>query len=135
MFDTYEVSLEVIRSLRDVVPAVEQFDRDLGDQMRRAATSVTLNLGEGQRSSKGNQRKHYQIAHGSANEVKACLDVTEAWGWPIETTAARAIIDRQLALLWRLTHGKAIKTQKGVPLDPADRVSGSRGRSTAPASA
>ena len=135
MFDTYEVSLLVIRSLRDVVPAIEGFDRDLGDQLRRAATSVTLNLGEGQRSSKGNQRKHYQIAHGSANEVKACLDVSEAWGWPVEVGPSRKIIDRQLALLWRLTKGKAIKTHKGEPIDPADRVSGSRARNTAPATA
>src|SRR4051794_26244542 len=43
MFIAYEVSLELITSLRRVVPAIEQHDRDLGDQIRRAASSVSLN--------------------------------------------------------------------------------------------
>src|SRR5262249_16608752 len=81
MFVAYEVSLEVIRNLRDVVTAVKRFDPDLADQMRRAASSVSLNLGEGAKRTAGNQRQHYEIAHGSANEVKACLDVADAWGY------------------------------------------------------
>jgi len=123
MFICYEVSLELIRNLRDLVPIIQRFDRDLADQMHRAATSVTLNLGEGQRLRGGNQRRHYEIAHGSANEVKASLDVAEAWGWVCDTEAPRRILDRQLALLWRLTHGRMIKTHYGKPV----RERGDRG--------
>ena len=64
MFISYEVSLEVIQSLRTLVPQIEQHDRDLADQLKRAASSVALNLAEGQRSAKGNKMKHYAIAHG-----------------------------------------------------------------------
>jgi len=83
---------------------IERNDRDLGDQIRRAATSVSMNLAEGQRSMKGNRHKHYSIAHGSANEVKAGLMVARAWGWIESSERALAILDRLLAVLWKLTH-------------------------------
>ena len=47
MFISYEVSLELIRNLRPIVPVVKRFDGDLADQMHRAATSICLNLAEG----------------------------------------------------------------------------------------
>ena len=106
MFIAYEVSVQLVTSLREVVPLVERSDRDLADQMRRAASSVVLNLAEGQRSAKGNKHKHYAIAHGSANEVKAALAVAQAWGWIGEAHVPREILDRLLAILWRLTHRK-----------------------------
>ena len=104
MFVAYEVSVQLATSLREIIPLVERSDRDLADQMRRAASSVVLNLAEGQRSAKGNKQKHYSIAHGSANEVKAALAVARAWGWIDDAHAPLQILDRLLALLWRLTH-------------------------------
>ena len=104
MFIAYDVSVELIRELREIVPAIKRFDRDLAEQLRTAASSITLNLAEGQRYQDGNQRKHYAIAQGSACEVLAALDVAECWGWIGDTTKARAILDRLRALLWRLTH-------------------------------
>jgi four helix bundle protein len=104
MFIACEVSVQLVESLRDVVPLVERSDRDLADQLRRAASSVVLNLAEGQRSAKGNRHKHHALAHGSANEVKAALELACAWGWIGQVDAPREILDRLLALLWRLTH-------------------------------
>jgi four helix bundle protein len=105
MFITYEVSLDLIRTLRDVVPIIKKHDKDLADQIQRAASSVTLNLGEGARSTAGNQRARYESAHGSANEVKAALQVAASWGWIADATPQLAVLDRLLALLWRLTNG------------------------------
>ena len=104
MFIAYEVSLEVITSLRGVVSQIERHDRDLADQIRRAASSVALNLMEGQRLTKGNKPKHYAIAHGSANEVKGGLQTAIAWGWIEDASEPLSRLDRLLALLWRLTH-------------------------------
>jgi four helix bundle protein len=104
MFIAYEVSLDVIKSLRVVMPQIERNDRDLADQIRRAASSVALNLAEGQRLTKGNKPKHYAIAHGSANEVRAAIHTALAWGWIEEATKQLAALDRLLALLWRLNH-------------------------------
>jgi four helix bundle protein len=107
MFVAYEVSLELIRELRSLVPAIQRFDRELATQIKNAAGSITLNLSEGQRSGGGNQRRHYELAHGSANEVKGTLAVAEAWGWIGEAERVRAVLDRLLALLWRLTHPRS----------------------------
>ena len=122
-FVAYDVSIQLIEQLAVVVAQLEERDADLADQMRRAATSVSLNLGEGAGCSAGRRRVHYEIAHGSAREVKACLDVAVAWGWARDYTQPRAVLDRLLGLLWGLTKGKWIKTRKGVPI----RESGPRG--------
>jgi four helix bundle protein len=106
MFVAYEVSVELVRALRPLVPEVEKTDKDLADQMRRAASSVVLNLAEGQRSAKGNRHKHYSIAHGSANEVKAALELACAWGIVGDAQRQRDILDRLLGLLWGLTHAR-----------------------------
>jgi four helix bundle protein len=106
MFVALEVSYLVIKAVRPIVAIVERSHRDLADQILRAATSVSLNLAEGQRSAKGNCAKHYAIAHGSANEVKAGIQLAIALGI-IGDDAGMAplrVLDRQLALLWRLTH-------------------------------
>ena len=104
MFIAHDVSLQLIESLASVVPLIAREDRDLANQLRRAASSVSLNLAEGSRSKGGNKQKHFAIAHGSANEVKAALQVALAWGWLRDATHPLAVLDRLLALLWRLTH-------------------------------
>ena len=104
MFVAYQVGIELVESLREVVVVVEKSDPDLADQMRRAASSVVLNLAEGQRSAKGNRGKHYAIAHGRANEVKAALELARAWGWISDARRPFDILDHLLRLLWGLTH-------------------------------
>lgn len=104
MFVAYEVSLDLIRALRPIVESIETRNRDLADQLQRAASSVSLNLGEGARSQKGNKAKHYGYAHASANEVRAALQTAEAWGLLRDVDAALAILDRLMGLLWGLTH-------------------------------
>jgi hypothetical protein len=43
------------------------------------------------------------MAHGSAGEIRGALEVAEAWGWQIDSAHARALLDRELGLLWGLT--------------------------------
>jgi four helix bundle protein len=111
MFIAYDVTKELITSLRELVSRIREHDRDLADQLHRAATSVLLNLAEGQKFNNGNRRKHYEIAQGSANEVKAAIDAAEAWGWIESATVQRQLIDRVLALLWKLSHADAIQSR------------------------
>lgn len=106
MFAALEVSYLVVEAVSSLVPAIERRNRDLADQLLRASTSISLNLAEGQRSAKGNRMKHYAIAHGSANEANTAVKLAVALGYVDATAAARAlaILDRELALLWKLTH-------------------------------
>jgi four helix bundle protein len=106
-FECYEVALEWVRSLGEVLVVLDRRDRDLARQARRAATSVPLNLAEGNRRT-GKDRTHlFRVAAGSADEVRAVLDVAEAWGYvPAKRLeSARVYLDRVLAMTWRLTHG------------------------------
>ena len=105
-FHAFDVSLEMIRQVREPLTAITQRDPALADQLRRAAASVALNLSEGRRRS-GRDRIHlYRVAAGSADEVAASLRVAEAWGHVEAPSIAPALglCDRILAMLWRLTH-------------------------------
>ena len=46
MLDAQKVAMELIEGLREVVGRVRTGSPDLADRMRRAATSVALNLAE-----------------------------------------------------------------------------------------
>jgi four helix bundle protein len=106
MFVAYEISLDLNRALQPILRAVKRHDRDLAEQMRTAASSITLNIAEGARSTGGNQRQRYESAHGSAHEVKGALDLSDACGYVDNIDVAKKILDRQLALLWGLTHSR-----------------------------
>ena len=101
-----QVALEVIRDIRPLLEQVRRQDRGLFDQMRRAASSVVLNIGEGQASDGGNARARYAMAAGSAREVSAALRVAVAWGY-VGEGAAQGIemkLDRVRRTLWGLRH-------------------------------
>ena len=103
-FVSYDVSVELIRELRGVMPEIRQHDPDLAKQIRRAASSVTMNLGEG-RKRVGQDRTHFfRIADGSAGEVEAGIDTAEAWGYIEPNGQLRRLLSRLLGLLWGLTH-------------------------------
>jgi four helix bundle protein len=105
-WDVYEVSLDLIRMLRQAVVELGRRDPSLAGQLKRAASSVPLNLSEGRRRV-GKDRLHcFRIAFGSAQEIKASLDAARAWGDIDEETVAQALelVDRVLAMLWRILH-------------------------------
>ena len=100
------LALEAVAALRPLMPLIRRSDRSLADQLRRSASSVVLNLAEGARSDPGNKRARYFSAAGSANEARAVLKVAVTWGYVAESRAEEAeqLLDRVVAMLWRLTH-------------------------------
>ena len=71
----YDLMLDAIELLAELLESIEKRDRDLGNQLRRAASSVALNLAEAQGVSGGNRLMRRRTALGSLYEAKACLDV------------------------------------------------------------
>ncbi len=103
-FVVLDVSLEAIANLRPVVAAIRRLDRDLEDQLRRALTSISLNIAEGNGSRGGNRVARFSTALGSACEARAALRVAVAWGYvsPADIAAGDALLDRVAAMLHRL---------------------------------
>jgi four helix bundle protein len=105
-FVTLELSLEVVRQLRTAIASLRARDPELFAQIRAAASSLCLNLAEGNRRSGLDRKRVFRIAAGSADEVRTALRVAVAWG-DLEEEAVRsalALIDQVLAMLWKLTH-------------------------------
>ena len=101
-----EVSLALIAELRPLVAVIARHDRSLADQLRRAASSVPLNASEASRRCGGDRLHHFRIASGSAAEARTALAVARAWGYvsDVDAAPADALLDRALAMLWRITH-------------------------------
>ena len=81
MLRVYGEVLEVIRELRDAMAAIEKKDADLARQMRRAISSVALNVAEAQGSRGRNGAMRFSTALGSMRETQACLDVAVAMAY------------------------------------------------------
>src|SRR5215470_7092704 len=103
MFIAYDVALDLIRALRPVVVQLRKHSRDAADQVERAASSIVLNLAEGDRRCGRDPGRFFDMAHGSAGEIRGALDLADAWGWQVDSAQARALLDRELGLLWGLT--------------------------------
>ena len=105
MLRIYETILQVLAELRPVVAKIEMHDRDLGRQLRRAATSMALNTSEASGNSGGTRRERYRSALGSARESGACLDAAIALGY-IDAVDA--------SLLDKLDHVRAVLVKVAV---------------------
>ena len=103
MLRIYDDMIEAVRAMRAVVTAVERRDSDLARQLRRAASSVVLNVAEGSGSFGRVRTARYRTALGSARETLACLRVGEAFGYvePVPDALA-ARMDRVIGTLVRV---------------------------------
>jgi four helix bundle protein len=81
MLRIHDVMLDAISEMRPMIRAIERHDRDLASQLRRAASSVVLNLAEGSGSFGGMRTARYRTALGSARETLSCLRVAERFGY------------------------------------------------------
>jgi len=76
-----EEVLHVIELVRPLVVAIGRRDRDLAAQVRRAVSSVGLNISEGFGTAAGNARLRFESARGSLYEAQAGLCMAVAWGY------------------------------------------------------
>ncbi|MBE7483133.1 MAG: four helix bundle protein [Polyangiaceae bacterium] len=106
MLRIYPITVETMRELRPFIERIERKDGDLCRQMRKAASSVVLNMSEGMGSRGKLRQVRYHTALGSARETLACLEVAQAFsGWsahPEVDADIRARLDRIIGTLVRL---------------------------------
>ena len=85
----YQQAVPVARWVRQV--SWPRGDADLGDQARRAAASVVLNIAEGHAHTGKARLHHYRIARGSAAELCAVLDLVAPAGAAEQQEALRRV--------------------------------------------
>ena len=105
-FDALRVALELIRALRPVIAKVRRSSRKEADQLQDAANSIARNLGEGSGRLGRDRRYSWSVAGGSAREVNSSLLICVAAGWidDADLVDVAPLVDRELAMTWRLTH-------------------------------
>jgi four helix bundle protein len=117
--------LNVYREAIEFVAWVDAISRDAGrrsgviDQLERAATSIPLNIAEGNGKPKSLERcRFFDIARGSAMECAACLDVmavTERIPKD-KSTEGKARLVRIVSMLVGLVRSNSDRVCEDVPV-------------------
>ena len=100
----YEDAIAMVKAAYQAAEVIGMQDPDLARQLRKASSSVPLNLAEGSYSHRGNRLSRYKNAMGSANEARSALQVAQAVGWLDHDAELEDRLDKIVATLWRLTH-------------------------------
>ena len=90
-----EHSLAIAALARPLVEAIQRKDRDLASQVRRAVSSISLNLAEAQGNAAGNSRLRFESALGSLYEGQAGIRLAVAWGYISQPVANEVLSDRK----------------------------------------
>ena len=98
----YTDVLQLTREMRGVLASIGKHDPDLARQTRRALTSIALNIAEGDYQRAGHQRLRFQTAMGSANEVRACLEISAALEYVDDQPVLVDAFDRVARTLFKL---------------------------------
>ena len=86
----YRVALAIAAGVKRLSGALPSGHSYLGDQMQRAASSVVLNFAEGcGKRTRADRARFFAMARGSANEVRAAVDVAAA----LELVTLDAVLD------------------------------------------
>lgn len=106
MFDARVVALEMAEAVKVPMEAIRKKKAGLADQLERAVMSVVLNVAEASRRIGQDRKNRWRYASGSAAEARAALELAVAWRLLGEDAVRRPLelLDRELAMLWRLEH-------------------------------
>ncbi len=94
--------IQLIRELRPTLAKIAQHDRNLHDQIRRALSSVSLNIAEGEWRRNGNARLRFETAMGSTNEAARGLRTADAFGYVTVSPKHLDTLDRIARSLHKL---------------------------------
>ena len=108
MFEAKEMAKQIVIEIRPLLAEIKKRDAELFDQAYRAAKSMALNVAEGGKRTGKDRNYHFSVSAGSADELKTALEIAVAFGHITQVSVAPtvALLDRELAMLWRLRHPK-----------------------------
>jgi four helix bundle protein len=103
--DVYQCSIQFLAMAFAILGRLPRGYAPLADQLRRAATSIPLNIAEAAGKTSADERAHHHaIARGSAMECGAILDVVRLLGVAPEPEIARAkeLLVRTVSMLSKM---------------------------------
>lgn len=108
--DVYLAALDMVGVTQGVATAFPPGNGDLADQLRRATTSIALNIAEGAGEySRADKARFYRMAKRSATECAAVLDVARRLDIiaPGRFDEGRAVLFRIVSMLVKMVRGLA----------------------------
>lgn len=112
--DIYQHALAFVVTAHETAAALPAKRGDLGDQLRRASTSIALNIAEGAGEfAPVEKARLYRIARRSAVECAAILDIAVRLGLRPPETAARDDIVRIVGGVVRLIQSCERRSDSG----------------------
>jgi len=106
--DVYHRSIDFLTFALRLVARLPRGEREIRDQLKRAAISVPLNIAEGcGKPTAPDKARFYGIARGSAMECAALVDVCRVAGLLTvpEAEEAKILLARIVAMLSRMCRG------------------------------
>ena len=113
--DVYRVSLDFVRVATAITKVIPADQRHMRDQLLRAASSIPLNIAEGNgKLSFGERRRYFEIARGSAMECAAALDILVACGVlePTAIIAEKDILVRIVSMITKLADARSSRVRE-----------------------
>ena len=101
-FVTKDVAVELVQKVRVPLATLERRNRALADQAMRAASSILLNIVEGNQRKGGDRTHLFRVAKGSVEELSAALLIGVTWGLVDEPHEVMRLLDRLGRLLYGL---------------------------------
>ena len=78
--EVYQKSVEFLKEVISVIRLLPNGNSDIVNQLRRAASSISLNIAEGAgKTGVADKKRYYSIARGSTLECAAIFDLLKAW--------------------------------------------------------
>jgi len=106
--DAYQRPIDFLALALRVAARLPRGEREIRDQLKRAAMSIPLNIAEGAgKPTPADRARFHAIARGSAMECAALLDVCRvaALAGLDETNEGKALLARVVAMLTRMCRG------------------------------
>lgn len=103
--DVYQCSIQFLALATEITSELPKGSKDLADQLKRAAMSIPLNIGEGAgKRTKPDCRKYFDNARGSAMECGAAMDVCKVLKLVDEKRihTAKELLHRIVSMLTKL---------------------------------
>ena len=103
--DVYQCSIKFLSIAIKLTSELPRGHASLADQIKRAAMSIPLNIGEGAgKRTKADCRKYFDIARGSAMECAAAIDVCKVMELidENEQRSSKVLLHRIVAMLTKL---------------------------------